>query len=89
MNPDEVVAKQFKAVAAAWFSRFRLNPFDQLVYRRSEARALQFCRSTKEAETPLSGFLVPRAGKNGQAWIFLKLGIDESQLTEKKDGTTI
>jgi hypothetical protein len=36
-------------------------------------------------ETRLSGFLVPRAGKNGQAWIFLKLGIAESQLTEKKD----
>jgi hypothetical protein len=41
--------------------------------------------SMKEVEARLSGFLVPRAGKNGQAWIFLKLGIDESQLTEKKD----
>jgi hypothetical protein len=36
-------------------------------------------------ESGLAGFLVPRAGKNGQAWIFLKLGIAESQLTEKKD----
>jgi hypothetical protein len=88
MNPDEVVGELFKAVAAAWFSRFRLNPFDQLLYRRGKARALRF-RPTKEVETRLSGCLVPRAGKNGQAWIFLKLGTDESQLTEKKDRTTI